>query len=116
MAPSRVSAYSYDGRAGWVGRLARLPITVFLLTPAASSLLLSPASCSFYVRLFSLYCSLPGVHQHLPASPRVCLICSFPPPVSQAVSLSLCLDFTLSVPPGLSNGFQTTGHSNLKST
>lgn len=65
MAPSRVSAFSCDGKAGWVGRLARLPIMVFLLTPTASSLLLSPASCSFYVRLFSLYFSLPSMHQHL---------------------------------------------------
>lgn len=116
MAPSRVSAYSYDGRAGWVGRLAQLPVMVVLFTPTASSSLLSPAARSFYVRLFSLYFSLPGVHQHLPASPCVCLIRSFPPSVFQTVSLSFCLNFTLSVPPGPSNGFQTTGHSSLKST
>lgn len=57
MAPSRVSAYSYDGRAGWVGRLARLPITVFLLTPAASSLLLPSLWLVLRQALFSLLLS-----------------------------------------------------------
>ena len=78
MAPSRVPAYSYDvWRAGWVGQWAQLPVTALLLTAKASTLFLSPSSCCLVV------------YQHLPASPCVSVLRSFPPSVSQTFSLFL---------------------------
>lgn len=82
MASSRVSAYSSDGRASGVGRLAQLPIMVCLLTPAASSLLLSqPLAC---LPLFSLFLA--------------------PWRASAAACLSLCLSYMLSPSTGVSDG------------
>lgn len=87
-------------KAGRVGWWAQLPITVRLLKPSVSSLLLCPASRLLYVRLSSLYFCLPHcVSASARLSLCLCLMCSCRPFLCLRLSLPGCLDLSLSVSP-----------------